>query len=360
MPIKRQLPAEWRRFLNPAAALRWWGDGLLLWLPPSLRQRLMAPPPRMLIDLLAEEIVISEQTGEASRELIRYPRALLADGLPDAPRPQQRQIVLRLPLGQALIQTITLPQAAAANLHRVVGFELDRLTPFPVDKIYYDACVVAQQPATRSVQVQFAMVLRATLDPLLEQLRATGLMPDRVVVAAGDSGCNLLPAGQQPRRASLAGRLRMALLLLIVLTGLAALAFPLWQQRSLVVALIPRVKAAQQQAAKVAGLRRQLDTAVESSRFLLDKRQHRPRVIDVLNELTRVIPDNTWLEQLQIRGNQIELHGQSQEASALLQLVENSPLFQGATFRSPITRDRRSGEERFYLVAQIIHHAGGS
>lgn len=346
-----------RSYLNPLAFLRWWRDGLLLWLPESLRQHLTAPTPKLLIDVTADELVISAQEAGERRELVRYPRALLADGLSDAPKPRDREVVLRLPADQALSQMITLPQAASKNLRQVVGFELDRLTPFPAQQIYYDAQVLTQQQATRTIRVQFVMALRSVLDPLLDQLSATGLMPDRVTVAGDRGGCNLLSPERRPRRVSVAGTIRGVLWLLILVTGLAVAVLPLWQQRALVVELIPKVQAARQQAEHVAKLRRQLDKANELAHFLPAKRRQEPRVIRVLEQLTRVIPDNTWVEQLEIRGNQLELRGQSQEASALLPLLEQSPLFQGATFRSPITRDARSGKDRFYLTAQIVSPA---
>ncbi len=67
-----------------------------------------------------------------------------------------------------------------------------------------------------------------------------------------------------------------------------------------------------------------------------------------------MLPDNTWVEQLEIRNGQLELRGQSSEATALLSLIEASSMFQGATFRSPITRDRRTDQDRFFLTAQIV------
>lgn len=340
-------------YFSPRAFLHWWGQGLLLCLPPAWRDRLTAPPARLIVEQADGEIVISVVEKGIAQELVRYPEALLADGLPDAPKPQHRQVVLRLAPGQALAQTISLPQAAEANLRQVVGFELDRLTPFPADKIYYDARIVERHEATRSLRVRFVMVLRSILDPLLVQLRNTGLMPEQVALSGDDSGCNLLPVEQRPRRTSIAGRIQTVLLVLLMVTTLAALAVPLWQQRSLVIDLIPRVDAAQQRAEEAVALRRQLEDAVAASRFLLEKRQSNPRAIEIVNELTALLPDNTWVEQLEIRNNQVELRGQSAEATALLALVEESDLFEGATFRSPITRDRRTGQDRFYLTAQV-------
>lgn len=336
------------------AGLRWWGRGLLLWLPVRWRERLGGTPPRLLIEPGREELVISAAERGQTRELVRYPMALLDEGLPDVPRPGHRQVVLQLSGEQALAQLIQLPKAAAGNLRQVVGFELDRLTPFPADKIYYDARIVENSADARTLQVRFAMVLRAVLDPLLTRLRSAGLAPEQVTVTGDDSGCNLLPPEQRPRRTSMAGVLRGLLLTLIVITLGAVAVLPLWQLRAQVIELLPRVDAAQRQAEEVLNLRQQLESTVESSRFLLEQRRTRPLVLDVVNELTVLLPDHTWVEQLEIRNGQLELRGQSREATSLLGLVEESPLFEGATFRSPITRDRRTNQDRFFLTARII------
>ncbi len=341
-------------YLNPAEFLRWWRNGLLLWLPLPLRQRLDAPPPRLLLEVVSSEVVICTQDAGDRQELARYPRALLGASLPDLPKVQDREVVLQLGADEALAQVITLPQAAVKNLRQVIGFELDRLTPFPPQQIYYDAGLLAQQPATRSISVQFVMVLRSVLDPMLDELRSSGLIPDRVTVRGDRADCNLLPPDLRPRRISLSRRLRWLLTILVLVSAATLAALPLWQQRSLVLALIPQVNMAQQRAQKVARLRRELATAVELAHFLPDKRREEPKLINVIEELTQVIPDNTWVEQFAVRGNRIELHGRSKEASALLPLIEKSPLFEGATFQSPITRDPRSGEDRFYLTAQIV------
>jgi general secretion pathway protein L len=74
--------------------------------------------------------------------------------------------------------------------------------------------------------------------------------------------------------------------------------------------------------------------------------------IELLKELTAILPDATWVEQLEISGNEIRVRGQSPTASALLGLMEASKLFQNATFLSPITAGA-AGKDRFYLSAQI-------
>jgi len=100
-------------------------------------------------------------------------------------------------------------------------------------------------------------------------------------------------------------------------------------------------------------LRDQLDKTLESSRMLVRKKQSTPARVDLLRELTVLLPDDTWLERLQIKGDNVQLIGQSGKASALVGIVEASKWLNGAGFTSPVTTDPRTGKERFMLNARI-------
>lgn len=336
--------------LSLQALLRWWWQGLLLCLPAKWRVKLDPPPVELLIDAAGSDLVFSERVGaERQQELVRYPLALLDNDTLDLPTPQGRDVVLQLSSAQVLTQTLTLPLAAERNLRQVVTYQLDRLTPFPADKIYFDARPV-QSPDQGSLPVRFAWVLRSELDALLARLRRQGLQPQRVTLAGDGSGINLLPSDQRPRGHNALNRLHSSLLVAVVLTLCAALIVPLWQQRQLVIDLMPQVDSAQRQAEQVLTLREQLDQAMLSSQFLAERRQARPPAINILRELTELLPDHTWVEQLDLRESRVEVRGESQDAGALLAQVENSPLFSGASFGAPITKDQRSNRDRFYLI----------
>ena len=83
------------------------------------------------------------------------------------------------------------------------------------------------------------------------------------------------------------------------------------------------------------------------------KKQTMPARIDLLQELTLLLPNDTWLERWQVKGDAMQIIGQSAKASALIGIVEASPLFVDAAFISPVTTDPRTNKERFVLSARI-------
>jgi Tfp pilus assembly protein PilN len=64
----------------------------------------------------------------------------------------------------------------------------------------------------------------------------------------------------------------------------------------------------------------------------------------LLEQLTKLLPDGTWLQQLQISEDTVEIYGLSNRAADLVPPLENSPYFTQVEFTSPITRDNKNKE----------------
>ena len=345
--------------INPrvswSAAWRWWREGLLAWLPVGVRRWFAGSSRRLVLVVEDGEWVLARDEEGQNQELERLDRLSL-DGSAIArwfrtEKPQEW--VLRFPASQALTRVLTLPLVAEKNLRQVVGFEMDRLTPFTAAQVYYAAAVVDHQPEQRRLQVELTALPRAAVDPVLVQLRQQGLPPDVLGVVGGRPSLNLLPPEQRPRRGLWGQRWRAAVVMTCLLLLVGALALPIWQQRSLVIGAMAKVDQDQKTANLALTLREQLDKALESSRMLAERKQSIPARVDLLRELTVILPDDTWVERLQIKGDNVQIIGQSSKASALIGIVESSKLFSGAGFNSPVTIDPRTGKERFVLNARV-------
>ncbi len=66
--------------------------------------------------------------------------------------------------------------------------------------------------------------------------------------------------------------------------------------------------------------------------------------LHLLQQLTRLLPDGTWLQELQINEDTVEINGFSSHAADLVPPLENSPYFTQVEFTSPITRDNQNRE----------------
>jgi general secretion pathway protein L len=87
--------------------------------------------------------------------------------------------------------------------------------------------------------------------------------------------------------------------------------------------------------------------------FFADKRNSTPTKIQLLDEISRIVPDDTWLTRIQVNGATVRIQGESEGASSLIGLIEESELLQNASFSSPVTKNPRTTNDRFVIEAQI-------
>ena len=136
-----------------------------------------------------------------------------------------------------------------------------------------------------------------------------------------------------------------------------AAALPLVHKRQVIRQLEPQLAEARQQAEAAQALRKKLEALRVQSHFLVEKKRGSLLVVEVLNDITHILPDDTWLNTLDIRNNEVQIRGESSGAALLIPLIESSRVLSNARFRSPVTQNPQGGE-RFHLSADIRREAG--
>jgi Tfp pilus assembly protein PilN len=66
--------------------------------------------------------------------------------------------------------------------------------------------------------------------------------------------------------------------------------------------------------------------------------------LNLLQEVTHLLPDGTWLQELHISEETVEINGYSTHAADLVPPLENSPYFTQVEFTAPIIRDNQNRE----------------
>ena len=112
-------------------------------------------------------------------------------------------------------------------------------------------------------------------------------------------------------------------------------------------------KIAQRRAAIRAAGETSGETAVGAERVLARRKHATPSAVIVLEALSQILPDHTYVTELRIEGDKLRLIGVTQDAPALIRLIEQSPHFTRATFFAPTTRSPSDPGERFHIEAQI-------
>ncbi|MGV8803666.1 MAG: PilN domain-containing protein [Polaromonas sp.] len=268
----------------------------------------------------------------------------------------RRDVVLVLPPARVLRKVLTLPLATEENLRQVLEFQMEEYTPFPASRLYFGYRVQERDFERGQLQVEWVATPRDGVDASIKTLNDWGATVRAVTaqetLQAG-SLLNLLPTAQVKANFSLLQGVNRWLAGLLLMLALAAMAAPLLIKREAVVQLLPWLEKGKTAAETVDTLKRDLEARVDEHNYLLEKRQTLVPVTAALEELTRVLPDDTWVQQLDIKGNEMVIQGETASSVRLIGLFEQSGTFYDASFRSPLTKGQASGAERYQLALQM-------
>ena len=103
------------------------------------------------------------------------------------------QVVLCLPRHMASVSRLTVPEAARASLDTAIGYEVERLLPFPKDELYYDYLTHPVGGEEGRLGVTLFCLRRSEVEDLLSVLSAVALQPHMVTISSCAQMSALLP-----------------------------------------------------------------------------------------------------------------------------------------------------------------------
>jgi general secretion pathway protein L len=106
-------------------------------------------------------------------------------------------------------------------------------------------------------------------------------------------------------------------------------------------------------SARRAALRASPEFTVSAQRMLERRKQSTPSNVIVLEALSQILPDHTFVTELRIEVDKLQIVGVTRDAAALIALIEQSPHFTSARFYAPTTRTPGDPGERFHVEAKV-------
>lgn len=345
----------------------WWSSELKSMLPASIASWIDGDNVAANVTVDAQAVTVLNAGAGATRSSPqqRVPldtfanspvlRALIAAG--------RDRVRLVLSADQALLKTITLPLATEENLREVVGFELDRHTPFTPDQAYYDVQIVRRDPQQEQIVVSLAVASKSEVTVLVDTLRRIGLSCTAIGIDDGAAGnatsFDLQPAGDKPaHRLSRTHQINLGLLGLLVVLALAAIVLPIWQKREAVKILLPQAGKTGAEFLVSERVYTEYTKLIAEYNFLATRKHAVYPVLSVLEELARTFPDTTWVQKLDIKLNgkarEVTVLGEAKSASKVIENLEQSPLslFQNSKQLTQ-TFSTTPNTERFHVSAEI-------
>ena len=346
----------------------WWLAELAGCLPERLRGLFGGNGRQLRMTVAGDTVTFEQVKGKAVQSLgtLDLHHAGLAGpdetarGILSAARLSGSEIVVGLPRESALRRFVDLPSPALENLREVLTFEMDRHTPFRSDEVYFDCRVASQDMQNKRIKVDLVVVAKDLADRAIGLATGWGVEPDRLALAGApedEEAFNLLPAKPGGGGRSMAFGVSGVLILAPVVALALAVHLPLKERQALLEQSEAELRQVRKEANESDRLNKQFEEITQRSRFVQQKKSRQFTITELLNEITTILPDDTWLLQFARKGQQLTISGYSEKPSALIALLEESEMLSKVSFRSPTTNDPKVGRERFNISA-TVHRRG--
>jgi general secretion pathway protein L len=261
---------------------------------------------------------------------------------------------------QVLFRAVDFPRQATDFLDGMIRAQIDRLTPWTAGE-----AVFGMTPPVPIANERIALTLAATskqkIEPLLKLAADCGAVSVAGLVKVPEAGREVEPVRVFDRPLTNAAgsaidapRLLRLTLLGAAFAAVASLAISVYGGG----VLDAEQEQLQHRIAQRRAALRISQPGGSAETILATRKQASPSSVMVLEAISRVLPDGTYVTELRVEGDKMQIVGLTQDAPSLIKLMEQSPQFTRATFFAPTTRGQDDPGERFHIEAHITPYFG--
>jgi general secretion pathway protein L len=259
-----------------------------------------------------------------------------------------------------LFKPLELPLRAAEFLDGIVRAQIDRLTPWTAEHVAF-GCSEPADAGTGRIVVTVAATAKSTLAPYLRAFAGQGIRsiaistrspeaaPNAPVIRILEENVAGVLDVHRARRILLA---TLAAGCLVAATAVAAATVVGGHLQARQDELARRIL--ERRSAVIAARNTAVDPAAAAEWALARRKNETPASVIVLEVLSQILPDHTYVTELRIEGDKLRLTGVTRDAPSLIGLIEQSQHFTSATFFAPTTRAPSDSGDRFNIEARIM------
>ncbi len=261
---------------------------------------------------------------------------------------RREQVILGQVIGRDLffLRDLTVPKAALMALPKILDQEVLRRTPFQLSEIWHAAIPVADG-ATDVLTMCHWIIRKDRAEAALAELGLTANDVD--FIAVSDASGEFVPvipflatSHEDPPWARRAVKLLAVAGLGAVLFGVVAFE---WCQASVATGIEASLVEAREGAQGNGGGSNQVGRLFAMKADV--------GILEIWDELSRVLPDHTFLTETRIADGRVTLSGFSADAARLVRIIDQSPLFSGAALAAAITPDATEHKDRFSISFKV-------
>lgn len=267
---------------------------------------------------------------------------------------RSRRCTIRVPRNRYFMKQLAPLKLPPSQFEKMAVLDLVSSTPLKAHDVYLFPV------ETQDVGSAYGAVKKQILGPVLDVCRRGGFTVASIMLEnAHDSRPGWVAhAGiaqlNNPRGFSrFMGQLSVLLVVLVVLAMLATYGHVKWRHVEAGRLLDDELQQATSRAANVRSLIAQRRVAVERIVTIRQEKTDTVPLTLIIEELSKILPDNAWLTDVELDSNNVRISGFTTSASSLVSVLEGSPYFEAPTFRNPVLRVSAEVGERFTISMNL-------
>ncbi len=319
-------------------------------------------------------------------------------------------IFLGIPGNLTIFKTIEFPTAVKENLRSTLRYEMEKYVPIPIDDILFDYQILSEDKTRKRIKILLAVGKKREIAPYLDfsdtlKGGVSGIEPDstgfanfiaydkkirsfnsdkelfealrsnaeaweqnRITDISNESvtayglalkglsdvplKINLLPPESQKKPGRAGYYMMIILIMLVILSGIGWGGSHILRQKLILKELNEEMKHLTSEVKNIDRIQSSFKELEDRLDYLNNLQQNRVSGLNILREMTQLIPETAWIQDLSFSEKGIQISGYATSASELIPILEDSPLFKDVVFLSTITKEK-DGKERFRIGLKL-------
>jgi general secretion pathway protein L len=171
-------------------------------------------------------------------------------------------------------------------------------------------------------------------------------------LAPKSGNLNLLNMGTREERKVPMG-LTVILICGLLAVWLVSMFTPVTAEEKRLAKIDSLIAAKKEDVRKVEAVKKSIDALQKEVATIENFKEGRPMTLNILKELTTILPASAWLTRVRIAEKTVDIEGYASSATELLSKLEASKLLKKAEFASPTFRDARMNSDRFVIKMEM-------
>ena len=268
---------------------------------------------------------------------------------------------VELPEDLLLRRRLTVPLLSDEQITHALELEARSNSPFPLSDLLWGYGVAGRRENDNGeIAIEVVLASRKQVEGYLQAVKPQGASehsPEAWVRLNAGTGAFVLNGFGEERRARYAVRWRrITYCLLLVAVGLLFVvgATPTIQLRARALEAVHAYGAMGREVAPLVRLREALAKSTDQTNALAGLLAQRVDPLQVIDMLTKALPDDTVLQRLQIEGRIVRLSGQALNAAALMQQLGAMPEVRDVKAPAAATKPLGAVKENFQIEFALV------